>query len=172
MAFSKASKAEFARDYDQAFRHYLQAADYFLHLFRSSTAPEKSRQQWKSSADKSLERAEKIKRFVDVSRSNNQPGSVPASSAQQPAEVRLTPVGIDYFSPRRSFAISPIQVADYCRGAIPCSQEGWLCQWLVLPIVGWCTAIQNNIWRIFVSIKLSCKASSYFIFSQRSRRTT
>jgi calpain-7 len=104
MAFSKASKAEVARDYDQAFRQYLQAADFFLHLFRSGTATEKIKQQWKTSAAKALERAEKIKKFVDVARSNSQAGSVPAGSGQPPAEIRLTPVGIDYFSPRKSLA--------------------------------------------------------------------
>lgn len=128
MAYSKASKAEFARDYDQAFRLYLQAADFFLHLVRSGVASEKSKQQWKGTAAKALERAEKIKRFVDVSRSNNQAGSVPSSSGQPPAVVSLTPVGIDYFSPRRSCEILLIQISDFFRGAISCTEERWLCQ--------------------------------------------
>ncbi|KIM39736.1 hypothetical protein M413DRAFT_446644 [Hebeloma cylindrosporum] len=105
MAYSKASKAEFSRDYDQAFRLYLQAADYFLHLVRSSATSEKSKQEWKGTAAKALERAEKIKRFVDVSRSNIQARSVSASPGQPPAAVPLTPVGIDYFSPQEQFYV-------------------------------------------------------------------
>lgn len=89
---SKATQAEYAKDYDQAFRLYLKAAEYFLHLSRSAQTTEKNKQQWKINARKCLERAEKIKTFSEPSRIENAPTAQPS--------VRLTPIGIDHFSPR------------------------------------------------------------------------
>ncbi|KAF9485226.1 cysteine proteinase [Pholiota conissans] len=84
LASSKAIKAEYAKDYDQAFRLYLKAAENFLHLSRSSSAPDKFKQQWKNSAAKSLERAEKIKKFSETSRATNHSSS--SQGAAAPAE--------------------------------------------------------------------------------------
>lgn len=92
MTSSKAAKAEFAKEYDQAFRLYIKAAESFLHLSRSSTQPDKIKQQWKASASKALERAERIKKFVE----SNQ--NIPSQRT-----LRLTPVAINHFSPRESF---------------------------------------------------------------------
>ncbi|CAA7265581.1 unnamed protein product [Cyclocybe aegerita] len=93
---SKASRAEFSKDYDQAFKLYIKAAEAFLHLSRVTGATDTATQRWKSSANKSLERAEKIKRFVEASRRAVIP---PSNSDQQPAaELHLTPVAIDHFS--------------------------------------------------------------------------
>ncbi|KJA22940.1 hypothetical protein HYPSUDRAFT_138453, partial [Hypholoma sublateritium FD-334 SS-4] len=95
---SKATKAEYAKDYDQAFRLYLKAAEYFLHISRSTQTTEKNKQQWKVNARKCLERAEKIKTFSEPSRiENNAPTAQPS--------VRLTPIGIDHFSPQEQFYI-------------------------------------------------------------------
>ncbi|KAJ3516538.1 hypothetical protein NLJ89_g1055 [Agrocybe chaxingu] len=95
---SKASRAEFSKDYDQAFKLYIKAAEAFLHLSRVTGATDTATQRWKSSAKKSLERAEKIKRFVEASRRAVIP---PSNSDQQPAaELHLTPVAIDHFSHR------------------------------------------------------------------------
>jgi calpain-7 len=90
LASSKAAKAEFAKEYDQAFRLYIKAAESFLHLSRSPTQSDKSKQQWKANAAKALERAERIKKFV-------------AATSNTPASLRLTPVAINHFSPRKSF---------------------------------------------------------------------
>ena len=92
MTSSKAAKAEFAKEYDQAFRLYIKAAESFLHLSRSSTQSDKIKQQWKGSAAKALDRAERIKKFVE--KSSDSP------SGQQSPPLRLTPVAINHFSPR------------------------------------------------------------------------
>ncbi|KAF8199531.1 hypothetical protein BJ912DRAFT_1020136 [Pholiota molesta] len=100
-ASSKAVKAEYAKDYDQAFRLYLKAAESFLHLSRSSLATDKIKQQWKTNAAKSLERAEKIKKFAESSRSQSSNPSVQAPLLA----VHLTPIGIDHFSPQEQFYV-------------------------------------------------------------------
>ncbi|KAJ7125274.1 hypothetical protein C8R44DRAFT_875091 [Mycena epipterygia] len=89
-AYSKAVKAEFSKDFDSAFRLYIKAAESFLHLSRS-VDHEREKAKWKTSAGKALERAEKIKAFVEKSKA---PLSDPP---------RLTPVGVDYFSPQEQF---------------------------------------------------------------------
>ena len=71
----------------------MKAAEYFLHLSRSAQTTDKNKQQWKGNARKCLERAEKIKTFSEPSRVENN-----APTAQ--TNVRLTPIGIDHFSPR------------------------------------------------------------------------
>ncbi|KAJ7270120.1 hypothetical protein B0H12DRAFT_1310818 [Mycena haematopus] len=92
-AYAKAVKAEFSKNYDSAFRLYIKAAELFLHLSRS-VEHEREKIKWKTSAGKALERAEKIKAFVDKS-------SNPSRS-----ETRLTPVGVDHFSPQeQSYAV-------------------------------------------------------------------
>ncbi|KAJ7650562.1 hypothetical protein FB45DRAFT_730213 [Roridomyces roridus] len=84
--YAKAVKAEVSKDFDSAFRLYIKAAEAFLHLSRSVT---REREKSKASAKKALERAEKIKAFVEKSKSTpNGP------------DPQLTPVGIDYFSPQ------------------------------------------------------------------------
>ncbi|OBZ69552.1 Calpain-like protease palB/RIM13 [Grifola frondosa] len=58
--YSKAAKAELEKDFNQAFRLYVKAAEDFLHLSR--TCPNsKLRATCKTQAGKALERAEKIK---------------------------------------------------------------------------------------------------------------
>ncbi|KAJ6491676.1 hypothetical protein C8R47DRAFT_976286 [Mycena vitilis] len=87
--YAKAVKTEFSKDYDTAFRLYIKAAESFLHLSRSVDR-DSEKAKWKTSAGKALERAEKIKAFVDKSKA---PSSDPSRS-----EARLTPVGVDHFS--------------------------------------------------------------------------
>ncbi|KAF8807060.1 hypothetical protein BYT27DRAFT_7242680 [Phlegmacium glaucopus] len=95
MTSSKAAKAEFAKEYDQAFRLYIKAAESFLHLSRSSAQSDQIKQQWKASASKALERAERIKKFVEKC------SKIPLTSSQQSAaSLRLTPVAINHFSPQ------------------------------------------------------------------------
>ena len=93
MTTSKAAKAEYAKEYDQAFRLYIKAAESFLYLSRSVTQSDKTNQQWKANASKALERAERIKMFVEKST---------AVPSHQSASLRLTPVAINHFSPRMS----------------------------------------------------------------------
>jgi hypothetical protein len=90
MTSAKAAKAEFAKEYDQAFRLYIKAAESFLHLSRSSTQSDKTKQQCKANASKALERAERIKKFVANTPNHQSPS------------LRLTPVAINHFSPRKS----------------------------------------------------------------------
>ncbi|KAF4614242.1 hypothetical protein D9613_007736 [Agrocybe pediades] len=98
---SKASKAEFSKNYDQAFRLYIKTAESFLHLSRSTTADDRHKQRWKASAAKALERAEKIKRFIEVPKTPSQSLSTPA-----PENLgHLTPIGIDHFSPQEQFYV-------------------------------------------------------------------
>ncbi|KDQ56387.1 hypothetical protein JAAARDRAFT_310571 [Jaapia argillacea MUCL 33604] len=65
--YNKASKAELSRDYDNAFRLYIKAAESFLHLSRtlaqhqSGDHDEQIHKEAKAQAGKALERAEKIK---------------------------------------------------------------------------------------------------------------
>ncbi|KAJ6593314.1 hypothetical protein B0H19DRAFT_1215467 [Mycena capillaripes] len=95
--YAKAVKAEFSKDYDAAFRLYIKAAESFLHLSRSVNQ-DRDKTKWKTSAGKALERAEKIKAFVDKSKTS--------SSDPSRSEARLTPVGVDHFSPQeQSYAV-------------------------------------------------------------------
>ncbi|KAJ7188874.1 hypothetical protein C8R46DRAFT_1056044 [Mycena filopes] len=95
--YAKAVKAEFSKDFDSAFRLYIKAAELFLHLGRS-TDHEKDKTKWKTSAGKALERAEKIKAFIDRSK--------PTLGDPSRSEARLTPVGINHFSPQeQSYAL-------------------------------------------------------------------
>ncbi|KAJ7807811.1 hypothetical protein B0H14DRAFT_3482866 [Mycena olivaceomarginata] len=95
--YAKAVKAEFSKDYDAAFRLYIKAAESFLHLSRS-VDHDREKTKWKTSAGKALERAEKIKAFVDNSKAS--------SSDPSRSETRLTPVGVDHFSRQeQSYAV-------------------------------------------------------------------
>ncbi|KAJ7287023.1 hypothetical protein C8J57DRAFT_1282596 [Mycena rebaudengoi] len=91
--YAKAVQAELSKDFDAAFRLYIKAAESFLHLSRSVNQ-EKEKSKWKGNAAKALERAEKIKAFVERSK--------PAPSAPR-SESTLTPVGVDYFSQHEQF---------------------------------------------------------------------
>jgi len=95
---SKASQAEFAKDYDQAFRLYIKAAESFLHLSRLTNATEANKQRWKTAASKALARAELIKKFVDASRNATNANADPMQPASQ--SLHLTPVAINHFSQR------------------------------------------------------------------------
>ncbi|KAJ6631453.1 hypothetical protein B0H10DRAFT_2207112 [Mycena sp. CBHHK59/15] len=92
--YAKAVKAELSKDFDSAFRLYIKAAESFLHLSRS-VDHEREKSKWKANAGKALERAEKIKAFVEKSK--------PTSHDLLVSESRLTPVGINYFSPQEQY---------------------------------------------------------------------
>ena len=97
LTHAKATKAEFAKDYDQAFRLYIKSAETFLHLSRSGVTTDKKRQRWKANAAKALERAELIKKFVDASRH----ASAATSAQSALPSLNLTPIRIDVFSQRK-----------------------------------------------------------------------
>ncbi|KAI5986901.1 hypothetical protein EDD15DRAFT_1523894 [Pisolithus albus] len=67
--YAKGAKSELSSDFSAAFRHYLAAADSFLHLSRSESLNVAFRAQCKSSAARALQRAEKIKK------ASEQPGA-------------------------------------------------------------------------------------------------
>ncbi|KAF5375552.1 hypothetical protein D9615_009158 [Tricholomella constricta] len=94
----KAAKAELARDYDLAFRLYVKAAELFLHLSRSGTGTQTQAAKWKASAGKALQRAEKIKAFVDKQKGQASQHSAAIGSPSTESNVNLTPIGIDHFS--------------------------------------------------------------------------
>ncbi|KAH7907349.1 hypothetical protein BJ138DRAFT_1160375 [Hygrophoropsis aurantiaca] len=58
--YARAAKYELERNWNQAFRLYIQAVETYLHLSRTGTDPN-LREKCKASAGKALERAEKIK---------------------------------------------------------------------------------------------------------------
>ncbi|TFK74616.1 cysteine proteinase [Pluteus cervinus] len=93
--YAKATKAEFGRTYDSAFRLYIKAAELFLLLSRTTTQGERDKQKWQTQAGKALERADRIKKFAASSQKN---GSG-ASDSIGPKTV-LTPVGINHFAPQ------------------------------------------------------------------------
>ncbi|KAJ3986206.1 hypothetical protein F5890DRAFT_1572426 [Lentinula detonsa] len=103
-AYTKATKSELARDFDSAFRLYIKAAELFLHLSRSASATDQARSQWKKSASKALDRAERIRQVSEKSRL-----SPSSASGQSEAATKLTPVGVDYFSPEQQSYVSQIQ---------------------------------------------------------------
>ena len=140
MTASKAAKAEFAKEYDQAFRLYIKAAESFLHLSRQS---DKTKQQCKANASKALERAERIKLFVEKSLSNQSPS------------LRLTPVPINHFSPRKSFISLPFPVfTSTGRGTTIHFEERSKCQRPQLFFVGWSSSILV-LFTLYVSLLLS-----------------
>lgn len=96
---AKATKVEFAKEYDQAFRLYVEAAEAFLYLSRSGNATEKKKILWKNSATKALERAEIIKKFVDASRSAAATTGLGGGPSRN--NIRLTPIVVDVFSQRQ-----------------------------------------------------------------------
>ncbi|KAF7297900.1 Calpain catalytic domain-containing protein [Mycena chlorophos] len=84
--YAKAVKAEYNKELDNAFRLYVKAAETFLHLGRAIDN-QRDKAKHKASAGKALERAERIKAFVEKSKSAAGPQT-------------LTPVAVDHFSPR------------------------------------------------------------------------
>ncbi|KAG6910419.1 hypothetical protein DXG01_010774 [Tephrocybe rancida] len=99
LTYSKAAKAELSRDYDVAFRLYVKSAELYLHLSRNSGDNAHAQTaKWKTNAGKALQRAEKIKAFVDKRKASNQKDASDANTSKEP--MNLTPVGIDHFSSR------------------------------------------------------------------------
>ncbi|KAJ3824781.1 hypothetical protein F5880DRAFT_1479544, partial [Lentinula raphanica] len=94
--YTKATKFELARNFDSAFRSYIKAAELFLHHSRHTSATESDKTQWKKSASKALDRAERIRQLSENSRPSQS-----SASGQSEAATQLTPVDIDYFSPEQ-----------------------------------------------------------------------
>ncbi|KNZ75773.1 Calpain-like protease palB/RIM13, partial [Termitomyces sp. J132] len=104
--YSKAAKAELSRDYDVAFRLYVKSAELYLHLSRTwNDNFSVQAGKWKASAAKALERAEKIKAFVDKRKTSSQHDATSTVNTSGVSTI-LTPVGIDHFSPQeQSFVL-------------------------------------------------------------------
>ncbi|KAF5355191.1 hypothetical protein D9756_005675 [Leucocoprinus leucothites] len=113
--YTKATKAELARNYDEAFKLYIQATESYLHLSRTTHHSESLRTKWKASAGKALERAEKIKAYaqrtqVDAAAVRDGPGSPSGlggggGGSAGAAIVRLTPIGINHFSSQEQYYV-------------------------------------------------------------------
>ncbi|KAF9453717.1 cysteine proteinase [Macrolepiota fuliginosa MF-IS2] len=110
--YAKATKAELARNYDEAFKLYVQATESFLHLSRTTHHSEALHAKWKASASKALQRAEKIKAFAQKTQEKQKiAGDVVLSpvsggtSTNKTADVRLTPIGINHFSSQEQFYV-------------------------------------------------------------------
>ncbi len=60
------------------------------------------KEKWKASASKAVERAEKIKSFVERQKAGASTSSESATEGITPgaSEIRLTPVAVEYFSSR------------------------------------------------------------------------
>ncbi|KAF7289323.1 Calpain catalytic domain-containing protein [Mycena indigotica] len=86
--YAKAVKGEYNKDFDTAFRLYVKAAEAFLYLSRA-VDNQHDKTKHKSSAGKALERAEKLKGFLEKSK----------------PESALTPVAVDHFSPHEQFYV-------------------------------------------------------------------
>ncbi|GLB37855.1 putative peptidase C2 family protein [Lyophyllum shimeji] len=96
LTYSKAAKAELSRHYDPAFRLYVKSAELYLHLSRSGSDSTSAQvTKWKANAGKALQRAEKIKAFVDKQAPQR---DVATDLTSTQSNVNLTPVGIDHFS--------------------------------------------------------------------------
>lgn len=96
--YAKATKAELAQNYDNAFRLYVQATELYLHLGRTNTLGERDKANCKAQAAKALDRAERIKAFVKKTQKKD---ALKGHPTDTPPTI-LTPVGINYFSPRTS----------------------------------------------------------------------
>lgn len=100
-SYVKATKAELSRQYNQAFQHYIKAAELFLHLSRATGSSEKEKTKCKSNAQKALERAERIKSFTEKREKPSSTGQIPSESSPT-SDVRLAPVAINDFATRKS----------------------------------------------------------------------
>lgn len=121
LTLTKATKAEFTKDYNQAFRLYIKSADTFLHISRSGSAPDKKKQQWKANAAKALERAETVKRFVDAFRN----AMATTSSQSTSPGLHLTPIAVDRFAERKTDFLKFASCLKYFfRRAIICPEKG------------------------------------------------
>ncbi|TFK21933.1 cysteine proteinase [Coprinopsis marcescibilis] len=97
--YAKATKCEFSRQYDNAFEHYVRAAELFLDLSRLNTQSEKDRIKWKGNLQKCLDRAERIKAFTQTrTRVSTNEGSSIDGNGRSTHNVQLTPVVIDQFA--------------------------------------------------------------------------
>ncbi|KAF8058758.1 hypothetical protein FPV67DRAFT_1523596 [Lyophyllum atratum] len=99
LTYTKAAKAELSCEYDLAFRLYVKSAELYLHLSRSGTgATPVQAAKWKASAGKALQRAEKIKAFVDKQKGPTSQQDAATGVPGTELNVNLTPIGIDHFS--------------------------------------------------------------------------
>jgi calpain-7 len=75
----------------------VKSAELYLHLSRLHKGNNNEEVRWKASAGKALQRAEKIKTFVE--KSSGVPARDPLGTT---SDIRLTPIGVDHFSRRAS----------------------------------------------------------------------
>ncbi|KAF5317385.1 hypothetical protein D9611_003702 [Ephemerocybe angulata] len=105
--YSKATKAELSRQFNQAFQHYIKAAELYLHLSRSEGSAEKDKVKWKASAQKALDRAERIKSFAEKStaRPKGSPVEDLPAGRDDSEQVRLAPVAINPFASHEIYRV-------------------------------------------------------------------
>ncbi|KAJ2930167.1 hypothetical protein H1R20_g6964, partial [Candolleomyces eurysporus] len=104
--YAKATRAELLRRFNEAFKHYIKAAELFLHLSRSPNSTDKDKAKWKSNAQKALDRAEKIKTFTEKSpKQVGSPTERVSSELDPTADVRLAPVAIDHFASHEQYYV-------------------------------------------------------------------
>ncbi|KAL1744851.1 hypothetical protein HDZ31DRAFT_37779, partial [Schizophyllum fasciatum] len=97
---NKAMKAELAKEYDRAFKLYIQAAEQYLHRSRTDQQSDKLKEQLRANARKCMERAEKIKGVV----TRQSPAIVDMSTGKATPPV-LTPVATNFFSEENQYYI-------------------------------------------------------------------
>lgn len=88
---------------------------------------EAQKAKWKASASKALERAEKIKSFVEKKKAGGSTSTPGQTEGVVPgvdlSEMRLTPVRVDHFSPREwPFVQRDLKVSHNCL----CAEEQFL----------------------------------------------
>ncbi|KAH6910301.1 hypothetical protein BKA70DRAFT_1272694 [Coprinopsis sp. MPI-PUGE-AT-0042] len=104
--YSKATKAELARRYDQAYEHYVRAAELFLHLSRSSQeASEKDKAKWKTNG-----------RTGVASALSPGPPSSGSASPNPPSNTLLTPVYINHFASHEQYYV--LKKGSYVNGLV------------------------------------------------------
>ncbi|EKM75828.1 hypothetical protein AGABI1DRAFT_102686 [Agaricus bisporus var. burnettii JB137-S8] len=108
--YAKATKAELASNYDEAFKHYVKAAELFLHLSRKTHNSEALCSKWKASATKALERAEKIKSFAHRSQGQLEAAAGGSQAVDRGGNgaitnIKLTPIGINHFSEQEQYYV-------------------------------------------------------------------
>ncbi|KAJ8517520.1 hypothetical protein ONZ45_g5319 [Pleurotus djamor] len=94
ITYDKAAKALHAGSYDAAYSLYIKAAQAFLHLSKQTGARVND---WKERARKCIEMAEKIQAYI--TRLQSIEDHSVADMTNGVADLSLTPVTIDYFSP-------------------------------------------------------------------------
>ncbi|KAL0955704.1 hypothetical protein HGRIS_001924 [Hohenbuehelia grisea] len=103
---SKAANAELSGNYDSAFTLYIKAAESFIHLSRSTSEGQALKNRSKENARTCMGRAEKIKAYVSKAQSSSPVSAgVIEDVVGKAADLSLTPVAVDHFSPHEQYLV-------------------------------------------------------------------